>query len=128
MEKKPPEQEKLALEVILDYVKVGAAKEVELRGTRYLVPWFVIQKVDEAGHQKLRLISDCRKLNEFLAPPHFRLDHWRDIFPVLRKNMWAAKVDLKNAYFHLELSAALKPFVRMAIGEKFFRWRVLVLD
>jgi hypothetical protein len=32
--------------------------------------------------------------------------------------MWATKVDLKNAYFHLQLSEKLKPYVRMQIGEK----------
>ena len=37
--------------------------------------------------------------------------------------MYAAKIDLKNAYFHLELNDALKPFVSMQIGEKYFRFQ-----
>ena len=117
----------LAQEVIQDYVQAKAAKEVSLQGTRYLVPWFVIQKVEPSGKIKNRLISDCREINKELTPPRFKLDHWKDIFPQLEKGMWATKVDLKNAYFHLELSQALKPFIRMKIGEKFFRWKVLVL-
>jgi hypothetical protein len=35
--------------------------------------------------------------------------------------MWAVKVDLKNAYFHLQLSENLKTFVRMEIGERVFQ-------
>ena len=35
--------------------------------------------------------------------------------------MWATNVDLKNAYFHLELSQALKPFLRMQIGGTVFQ-------
>jgi len=35
--------------------------------------------------------------------------------------MWATKVDLKNAYFHLQLSEAIIPYIRMKIGEKVFQ-------
>lgn len=104
-----------------EYLSVGAAKEVPFAGTKFLVPWFVIQKVDSSGKEKLRLISDCRRLNNFLNPLHFKLDHWKDIFPFLRQNMWATKLDLKNAYFHLQLSEAIKPYVRMQIGERLFQ-------
>jgi hypothetical protein len=120
-QKKSEEEVALALEVIQDYISVGAAKEVTLQGTKYLVPWFVIQKVEPSGKVKNRLISDCREINRELLPPKFKLDHWRDIFPQLEKGMWGTKVDLKNAYFHLELSKALKPFIRMKLGERVFQ-------
>ena len=110
----------LAMEVMTEYVQVGAAKEVSLVGTQYLVPWFVITK-KEGVRVKHRLISDCREINQSLSPPKFKLDHWKDIFPVLEPKMWAIKVDLQNAYFHLSLSRALKKYVRMRIGEKVFQ-------
>ena len=119
--KSPPEETKLALEVLQEYMEAGAAQLVPWEGTKYLVPWFVIEKKDESGKRKLRLISDCRALNKFLNPPHFKLDHWKDIFPSLRKGMWAAKVDLKNAYFHLELSKKIKPYVRMQVGGNIYQ-------
>ena len=74
------EDQESALEVLSEYLTIGAAKRVSLEGTKFLVPWFVLKK-EENGKQKLRLISDCRKLNGFLHPKHFKLDHWRDIFP-----------------------------------------------
>jgi hypothetical protein len=114
-------QQKLAKTVLENFLAVGAAKKVPLAEAKYLVPWFVIQKVESSGREKLRLISDCRVLNRWLTPKRFRLDHWKDIFPVLRKDMWAAKIDLKNAYFHLELSSKLKPYVCMKVGEEIYQ-------
>jgi len=111
----------MALGVMAEYVETKAAKEVPLWGTRYLVPWFVIQKTEPQGGEKFRLISDCREINQGLVPPHFKLDHWKEIFPHLQQGMWATKIDLKNAYFHLELSPALKPFIRMKLGDKVFQ-------
>ena len=68
------------------------------------------------GHIKDRLISDCRKLNQFLTPQQFRLDHLQNIFPYLRKGQWGAKIDLKDAYFHLPLGKDLRPYVHLAVG------------
>ena len=120
-QKKSEEEVLLAQEVMKDYVEAKAAKEVNPQGTKYLVPWFVIQKMEPSGKMKNRLISDCRIINKELNPPKFKLDHWKEIFPHLEKGMWATKVDLKNAYFHLELSKAIKPFIRMKIGEKIYQ-------
>ena len=96
------EQIQLAKEVLKEYLEVGAIKQIPETQARHLIPWFVIQKT-EGEKTKLRLISDCRELNQYFCPRHFRLDHWSTIFPMLRKGMWAAKIDLKNAYFHLAL-------------------------
>ena len=60
----------LATKVMEEYVQLGAAKEVPWAGTKYLVPWFFIQRTDPLGKEKLRLISDCREINSFLNPPH----------------------------------------------------------
>ena len=111
---------KLALEVMEEYVRVGAAQEVPPGKSSYLVPWFVISKT-EGEKKKHRLISDCREINQSLCPPKFKLDHWKEIFPVLEPKMWAIKIDLQNAYFHLPLSEAIKQYVHMEIGPKVFQ-------
>ena len=58
----------MALGVMAEYVEAKAAKEVPLWGTRYLVPWFVIQKTEPQGGEKFRLISDCREINQKFIP------------------------------------------------------------
>ena len=111
-----------ALQILSDYLAIGAVKQVPLSSAHFLVPWFVIRKPEGTG-VKLRLICDCRKINQFLQPTHFKLDHIHNIFPFLRPGMWACKVDLKNAYFHLGLGDALKPYLCMLVGGEVYQFQ-----
>jgi hypothetical protein len=121
------EQMSAALGVMEDYIKVQAARELpatELQNTKYLVPWLVIEKHNSessASAKKYRLISDCRKLNSALQPPKFRLESWKDILPHLRRGHWGVNLDIENAYFHLENSPSLKPYLRMMIAGRLFQ-------
>ena len=54
-----------ALQVLEEYKEVGAVEEISLQGTQFLVSWFVIRK-REGEVEKLRLISDCREINQHL--------------------------------------------------------------
>ena len=115
-----------ALALMEDYMDCGAARllsktDLKLHPSKFLIPWFLIVKED-----KSRLIADCRTLNKFLHPPHFRLDNWGEIFPYLRKGMWGAKVDLKHAYFHLKNSEKLLPYMRINIGNSIFQFESAV--
>ena len=117
---------RLATSIMEEYVSLGAAREVPLEGTEYLVPWFVISKT-EGVRTKRRLISDCRQINQSLSHPRFKLDHWKDIFPVLEPKMWAVKIDLQNANFHLPLAHAIKSTSEWKSVKKCSRWKGLVL-
>ena len=93
------------------------------------MPWFVISKeelLEDNGKTiksvKHRLITDCRQVNKFLSCPHFRMDHWGQIFPFLRKGQWASKIDLKHAYFHLPLGKNLQQYLVMQVGEQLFQF------
>ena len=45
------------------------------------------------------------------------------ILPYLRKNQWAAKVDLKDAYFHLPVEKSLRQFLRVKIGDQVWEYQ-----
>ena len=115
---KTSEEVILATEILQDYQKSGAVRVVENpESAKHLIPWFIISK-PEGKSVKHRLISDCRELNQFCNPEKFTLENMAQIFPVLKRNWWAVKLDLKDAYFHLELNSHLKQFVRLQVGEK----------
>ena len=69
-----PQQVEEATNILQEYLAVGAVKPVEMDGTQYLVPWFVIARKD-GDKVKRRLISDCRDINRFLTPKKFRLEN-----------------------------------------------------
>ena len=104
-----------------EYYVLGAARRVPFYEVWCFLPWFVISKIDFAtGKQKLRFITNARVLNCFIPVRHFRLDHWGEVFPQLRKGMWACKIDLSNAYFHLPVSSHMQPFLGHRIGDECF--------
>ena len=112
-----------AKNILLEYAAVGAVKQLpSMASTRHLVPWFIIRKQDK-DKVKLRLIADCRELNQHFQPNHFKLDHLHQIFPFLRKGLWAGKIDLKHAYFHIGLAPALRKFVHMAVGDQIWEFQ-----
>ena len=115
-------EKELALQTLQEYMEVHAVKEIHAWEAKHLIPWFVIQK-----GEKLRLITDCREINAFLNPKPFKLENWPEIFPSLRKGMWAAKIDLKHAYFHMGIADHLKQYICINIGEHFFTFRQHVL-
>ena len=51
------------------------------------------------------------------------MDHWSNIFPFLKRGMWACKIDLKHAYFHLGLATHLQPYFRLKVGEDIFQFQ-----
>jgi transcriptional regulator of met regulon len=112
------EETKMALEALKDYISVGAVKEINPSQAKHLIPWFVIKK-----GEKLRLITDCREVNHYLEPKPFRLENWKEIFPYLRKGMWAAKIDLKHAYFHLGIAETLKHYICIKVEDKVFQFQ-----
>ena len=121
-QRKTVQEEQQGLKVLQEYMDIGAVIKHPPGTTRHLVPWFVIAK-QENGAEKLRLISDCREINQFFSPKHFKMDHWRNIFPHLKKGMWAGKIDLKHAYFHLPLAQELRPFLRIKVAGDLFQFQ-----
>ena len=109
--------------ILQDYEKSGAVKRVGKDGTSHLLPWFLISKPEDGGGTKWRFISDCREINEHFQVKKFCLAHMQEIFPVLQKGHWAAKIDLKDAYFHLPVNEALKPFLRHLVGNQVWEYQ-----
>jgi hypothetical protein len=110
--------------ILEEYCALGALKEVPWsKQIRFLIPWFVLSKQDPLGGFKHRLISDCRLLNAHLETTPFKLENIQSVFPLLRKNMWGGKVDLKNAYFHLGVAETAKPYLCLQAGDRFFQWQ-----
>ena len=111
-----------AQKIMEDYQRSGAVKKVEDIGSKFLIPRFVIEKVEDGGMKK-RLIADCRELNLHHSTQKFRLDNLQSIFPFLRKGQFAAKIDLKDAYFHLGIQEEYRPYFRKKIGDQVWEYQ-----
>lgn len=101
---------KLASETFQGYMQVEALKAIHLSGAKHLILWIVIQ------------FTGCREINKLLKHETFKLENCSEIFPVLRKRKWVAKLDLKHTYFHLGWEEDWTKFVYFR--ESFFRGQV----
>ena len=111
-----------ATQILLEYEKCGAVKKVSPVGTKHLIPWFVIQK-PEGSETKWRFISNCKEINHYFQVVPFKLDHIQNIFPTLQKGHWAAKIDLKDAYFHVPVHPSLRPYLRHQVGDQVWEYQ-----
>ena len=120
-------KEELALATVIlrDYAASGAVRKVKKEGTKHLIPWFILSKKEKGG-MKHRLISDRREINNFVETKKFCLQNLQDIFPYLKQGQWAAKIDLKDAYFHIPLHPQMKHYLRMQVGG--YSFKMVVLD
>ena len=64
-------------------------------------PTFVVLKRGDGW----RPIIDLRKLNQYLSPPHFKMERLYMLPNVVRQDFFMAKVDLKDAYLAVLVSA-----------------------
>lgn len=71
--------------------------------------------VDKKGGKK-RPVLDCRRLNQFLLPPHFKLEGLQEVRNLVTSGCWMTKVDLKSAYLHVPMAREASPYLA-------FRWR-----
>ena len=101
----------------------GAIREVDRSRARdgFFSKYFTVPKADGG----LRPILDLKRLNRFLRPKKFRMVTLATIMPLLRRNVWFASIDLKDAYFHISIHRDHHRFLRFAIGDRVFQFQVL---
>ena len=47
------------------------------------------------------------------------MDNLSQILPFLKQGLWACKIDLKHAYFHLPVTKSLAQYLVIQVGAKF---------
>ena len=112
------EEVQLATQVLKEYEVEGVVRclpEGSHLPNQFCVPWFVLSKQESQGI-KHRLITNCKPINHHIQTKPFRLDHLQTIFPYLRRGQWGAKIDLKDAYFHLVLHPDLAKSIKLIEG------------
>ncbi|TRY93130.1 hypothetical protein DNTS_016476 [Danionella cerebrum] len=84
-------------------------------------PYFLVPK--KAGG--LRPILDLRRLNRHLAKYRFKMLTVRCILPCIRPGDWFATIDLKDAYFQVEVVPRHRPFLRFCFQGHAYQYKVL---
>ncbi len=83
--------------------------------------YFVVPKRDGG----LRPILDLRPINRALCERPFRMLTLKQILAQIRPGDWFASVDLKDAYFHIQIAPHHRRFLRFAFENAAYQYSVL---
>ncbi len=111
------------LQALLDK---GAIEHVPLpdRESGYYNRYFLFPKKDGG----LRPILDLRGLNRYLRSYKFKMLTIKMIVSQIQSGDWFVTIDLKDAYFHVEILPQHRKFLRFAFGGEAYQYRVLPFD
>ena len=96
----PPEQMKVLREEVSKFITKGAVRKLT-REEAVNCPGFYSQlfAVPKPGENQWRMIIDMRKLNSHIDKRSFRMQGIKDVTTCLQPNMYAAVIDIKDAYY-----------------------------
>ncbi|PIK50722.1 putative TBC1 domain family member 2A [Apostichopus japonicus] len=116
--------QKLALEgeIAALLAKQAVVEAPEGTGPLFRSSFFLTPKRDGTW----RPILNLKPLNQnFVRPKRFRMENLHLIISLLRKGIWAATVDLKDAYLHIPMNREHRRFVAFQYADRDYLFRAL---
>lgn len=87
---------------------LGAIYVINREDARVISPAFCVPKADS---DKIRVIIDLRHVNSFLPKQHFKTTTLRDAVLLIEQGVWMAKIDMKDAFWHIPLAPDHHPYL-----------------
>lgn len=102
-------------------LQLGAISECCHRDDQYLSPIFLIPKPNGT----FRFILNLKSLNKYVKTEHFKLEDIRTVCKLMTKNCYMATIDLKEAYFSVNMSNHSKKLLRFSFDGKIYEFNAL---
>ncbi len=108
---------------VMTLLEKGAIEMVPpaLRGSGFYSRYFLVPKKDGG----LRPILDLRRLNHALMRRPFRMITLKQILSHIPTEDWFCSLDLKDAYFHIQIAPHHRRFLRFAFEGVAYQYTVL---
>lgn len=106
---------------------VGAISPCQYRCDQFTSSTFLIPKPDGTS----RFILNLKSLNKFIKTSHFKIEDLRTTLKLVSKNCYVATIDLKDAYFLINIDEHYRKYLRFKVPENskykssFFEFRCL---
>jgi reverse transcriptase-like protein len=95
---------------IHNYLESGALVSVNPYKNQFISPIFVVPKPDSS----YRLIINLKRLNEFLDNQRFKMEDYRTVRTLLRKDSYMSKIDLQDAYHSVPIHKDFRKYLRFS--------------
>lgn len=116
------DSEKAQLIIIIDnLLSMGAISEAKPCSDQYVSRVFLVPK----PNGKMRFILNLKNLNIFINSEHFKLEDIRTALKLVSRDCYIATLDLKDAYFLINIHPDSRRYLRFIIDEKLYEFNVL---
>ena len=88
----------------------------------YLNRLFEVPKKDLST---TRLVLDASRLNKHITPFKFKMTTVSSVRLSLREDCYMATLDLKDAYWHVPIHRAFRPFLAFSAGDRLYQFKVM---
>ena len=85
---------------------------------RYVSRVFATEKPDRS----LRMILNLKQFNEFVHHVHFKMESFRDVICLIQPGVWMGSVDLKDAYYSVQVHHLYKKFFTFYWHSRFYEY------
>ncbi|KAA6373899.1 MAG: putative reverse transcriptase [Streblomastix strix] len=72
-----------------------------------------------------RKVMDCRTINSYAPPTHFKMDDCRTVREIIQYNDWGVTLDLKHAYSHIPMEIESRRWLGFRYKDKNYRQRAM---
>jgi hypothetical protein len=117
----PQDKEHIIHSEIEELLTKNAIEEVRPDSPGFYSRFFLVTKKDGGWRPVLNL----KPLNQFLRYSKFTMETQDSIIKALRKGQWLATLDLKDAYLHVPILPAHRPYLRFAFEGRHYQFKVL---
>jgi Reverse transcriptase (RNA-dependent DNA polymerase) len=118
-----PEELKFALHQAQEWVSMGALDEVRKPDKKVIVCNVVI------AYRSGKMDRVCwagNAINAGVTVNPFKMESLQSVARLMRPGDWMFSFDLKKGYFQIPLKRAFKEYAYMKIGERYYKWNVLM--
>ena len=101
--KLPPAQMKVIRQEVKDLVSKGAMRKISKEEAQQNSGFYSKMFCAPKPNKKWRPIINLKPFNKYVLKKNFKMETVRDVRNLLQPGMWAATVDLQDAYYHIGL-------------------------
>lgn len=103
---------------IQEFLEKGVLERTRTRG-------FTSRLFTQQQGGKVRPIIDCKPLNRYMVPKHFKMENLETLTSILQKNDYLIKIDLKDAYHHVPIHHQYRKYLQIVSGGIRYQFKAL---
>ena len=108
-------------DAINQLLALGVISEATYHTDRYVFSVFTTEKLDRS----LRMILNLKHFNVFVNHVHFKMESLQDVICLIQPGVWMGSVDLKDAYYSVQVHHLYKKFVTFYCHGRFYEYNCM---